>query len=491
MADAWTVTFDEGSYSQLSAHLFPGDGDGDEHGAVIAAGRVETGRGTRLLVRDIFLAEDGVDFIPGRRGYRMLTAEFVSEKIRYCRDQGLTYLAVHNHSGRNHVGFSGPDYASHERGYPALLDISGQPVGALVFAEDAAAGDIWTDDRERREVDETVVVGRNIERLYPSPPPSPPTAGPEYDRQVRIFGDRGQDLFRKLKVAVVGAGGVGLPLVTMLARGGVGNLVVIDPDKIEPVNLPRLPDARRLDAMTWLQGSGLSRLGAALSTRKVALAKRIARRANPDINFLGVAADVIEPEAAQTLVDCDFVFLAADSQLARMVFNAVIHQYLVPGVQIGTRIDIDRASGDVGDIRSNVRPVLPRTGCLRCNDLLLPAKIQEESLGREERDRNRYVDEVPAPSVMTFNTLAAAQAATDFMLMFGGLIAEGAPTDYLRFRPRDRALEAVRGHAGKGACRDCGDVNASRRGRGQSVELPLPERTRRRPTWRRPSRSRI
>src|SRR2546430_7989073 len=104
MSPAWSLRIPPDLMERLTAHLFPGDGD--EHGAVIAAGMVATGRGVRLLARDLFLAEDGVDFVPGRRGYRMLTAEFVRDKIRYCRDERLAYLAVHNHGGSDHVDFS-------------------------------------------------------------------------------------------------------------------------------------------------------------------------------------------------------------------------------------------------------------------------------------------------------------------------------------------------------------------------------------------------
>lgn len=86
-------------------------------------------------------------------------------------------------------------------------------------------------------------------------------------------------------------------------------------------------------------------------------------------------------------------------------------QYLIPGIQLGTRIDIDSDTGTVTDIRTNIRLVLPRNGCLRCNKLISPFKLQDESLGTAERERNRYIDDVPAPSVITFNTFAAAQAA--------------------------------------------------------------------------------
>ena len=47
-------------FARLHAHLFPGDGD--EHGAVIAAGIAETARGTRLLARALFLARAGVSY---------------------------------------------------------------------------------------------------------------------------------------------------------------------------------------------------------------------------------------------------------------------------------------------------------------------------------------------------------------------------------------------------------------------------------------------
>jgi hypothetical protein len=56
MNDAWTLTIDGSMYRELMSHLFPGDGD--EHGAVIAAGITTTSRGTRLLARDLFAAMD-------------------------------------------------------------------------------------------------------------------------------------------------------------------------------------------------------------------------------------------------------------------------------------------------------------------------------------------------------------------------------------------------------------------------------------------------
>ena len=473
--EPWSVRITATDYAALHEHLFPGDGD--EHGAVLAAGVVRTRRGVRLAVRHVFLACDGVDFVPGTRGYRMLTPEFVNKKIRFCRDEGLAYLAVHNHAGRDTVGFSDDDNASHERGYPALLDIGrGVPVGALVFAVDAVAGDLWTPDRSRRSLDRLVIVGGTIRCLRDRPSLADGHVGELFDRQVRLFGEAGQRLLVGQKVGVIGAGGVGAILVSLLARLGVGHLVVIDHERIDITNLPRLPEARRLDALTILtdprRPGWIRRIGRRFATRKVHLARRIARRANPGITLEAIARDVVNQDVAARLRDCDVLLLAADTQQARAVFNALVHQYLIPGWQIGSKIEMRKVDGVIGDVFSVVRPVRPDTGCLWCNEVINPARLAEEALDQRQRAAQRYLDddEVLAPSVITINGIGAAQAVDDVMLAVTGL---GDPDDGA-YR-----YDFVRGHKVKrvsprrdDGCIDCGAGSRSRLARGDSRALP-------------------
>lgn len=474
----WRVVFSQPDYLRLYAHLFPGDHD--EHGAVLAAGVVQTERGTRLVVRDVFLAEDDVDFVPSKRAYKRLTPEFVNRNIRYCRDQRLAYLAIHNHGGRDQVGFSGPDMASHERGYPALLDIArGQPVGALVLNENAVAGDIWTPEDSRRTVGETVIVGGpNVERQYPEPQAAPSGHAEIDDRQARIYGDAGQALFSHLKVGVIGAGGVGMPIVAHLARLGVGELVVIDPDRVEVSNLPRLPETTRRDAMAWLaegRFGWMRSLAKRWATPKVTVAARIARRARSEVKVVPIHGDVVDAENAQRLVDCDFLFLAANTHQARAVFNALVHQYLIPGVQVGSLVEVDRDNGHVGRIFSVVRPVYPDTGCLQCNGLISPAKLQEESLDVQQREAQRYGfrDDAPAPSVMSLNSLGVARAVNDFMLGMTGLRQpSGWHTSYIRLETRSDKLTYEQPRRSVD-CLDCGFHETSIRGRGDGGQLPV------------------
>ena len=183
--------------------------------------------------------------------------------IRRAKDERLVYLAIHNHGGTTSVGFSGPDLASHERGYPTLLDLSKQPVGALVLAEQAVAGDIWLPDGNRVELARTIVIGSRLEVLTPEPDHSEPVVAARYHRQSLLFGPSGQAILARTKVAIVGAGGVGMLLVQALSHLGVGHLVVIDPERVDSTNLPRLPEATRLDALEYLDHESVPQWGAA------------------------------------------------------------------------------------------------------------------------------------------------------------------------------------------------------------------------------------
>ena len=420
---------------KLEEHLFPGDGD--EHGAVIGAAVVETNRGLRLLGRRLFLAADGVDYVPGHRGDYMLTADFVRRCAVSCADEGLAYLAVHNHAGIDSVYFSGVDTASHRRGYPALLDIlSGPPVGALVFARNAVAGDIWLSTDRQVQLDHAVVLGRSQDRLYPAPR-RPTAPDPQYDRQVRLLGDRGQHILATQKVAVIGAGGAGSLINEYLARLGAGHLVAVDFDRLDLTNLPRVVGARNTDLhLRWLPHAMARRLRKQ-GAPKVDIAARVAREANPSIQFDAIPEDVTDPAVAEHLVDCDAIFLAADSMKARLVVNALCHQYLIPTWQVGVKIQVDPTSGKINDVFSVVRQLVPGESCLWCNELVNPARLAEEAASPIQRAAQRYVDEIAAPSVVTLNSVAASHAVNDYLFASLNLQELGQEALWTKYRPTD------------------------------------------------------
>jgi molybdopterin/thiamine biosynthesis adenylyltransferase len=462
-------------FQRLMDHLFPGDAD--EHGAIVAAGVSHTARGTQFLSREIFLAKDGVDYVPGRHGYRALTADFVARCSHHCAQQGLAYFAVHCHGGRDSVEFSETDRASHRRGYPALLDIMDPaPVGALVFAQNAIAGEVWSRSNVV-PLSGMTVVGNKHRRLYSSPRISP-SLDPTYNRQSMLFGAAGQHLLADAKIGIIGLGGAGSLISQWMAHLGVGEIVGIDFDKLDLTNQPRVVGATRWDACSWLVGSRygwLKQLGHKFASHKVTIANRVARQANRKVRYTGVIGNIVDASTARLLCDCDFLFLCADTAQSRLVFNAITHQFLIPGVQVGSKVSTDRATGQVTDVFVAERPVYPfeNGGCLQCNGLISADQLQQEALSPDERRRQAYVDDanVTTPSVITLNALACAQAADDFLFSYLGLCDDDRRNGYLMHFPRERVWRPTACSA-KPDCLHCGSAPRSAYARGDAVPLP-------------------
>lgn len=120
-----------------------------------------------------------------------------------------------------------------------------------------------------------------------------------YVRQTVLaeVGAAGQARLAAASVLVVGAGGLGCPVLQYLAGAGVGRLVVVDHDTVEESNLHRQP----LYAM------------ADIGTAKAEAARAALARFNPAV-AVEAAVERLTPQNAVRLVDgADLVIDAADS----------------------------------------------------------------------------------------------------------------------------------------------------------------------------------
>lgn len=120
-----------------------------------------------------------------------------------------------------------------------------------------------------------------------------------YARQMMLpeVGTAGQARLRAAHVVVVGAGGLGCPVLQYLAGAGVGRMTILDPDTIEESNLHRQPLYRMAD-----QGRS-----------KAKAASDALRALNPECRAEGCRA-ALTPDTAPDLVHgADVVIDAADS----------------------------------------------------------------------------------------------------------------------------------------------------------------------------------
>lgn len=456
------VRFAQAQFDTLFQHLYPGDGY--EHAAVVLATLVERpGQAPRLLVREVLLARDGVDYVVSPEGHGRLLPTFINKAIVRCRNERLVYFHVHNHLSDQIVGFSDVDFASHKRGYPALLDIvKGMPVGGMVFGYRSLEIDLWWPDKQRSRLKRCLVVGSRIRRLYSHPRKAPKAAySPSVDRQVLFLGEAGQAQLAEARVAVVGLGGVGSMVVQDLARLGVGQLLLIDSDVLDETNLSRVVTATSEDVKR--------------GPSKTELSVRYAKAVNSKVACEPVRDDVAYEDVADKLADCDYIFLCADTMRARLVVNAVVNQHFVPAVQVGSKILVGEKTKRIEQFYSVTRQMRPGCGCLLCNGFISPHRLAIEEKSEADWREQNYGTESPNPSVITLNGIGASRSTQDFLLDFVATDLERPTAAYYMYDIYKGTWLRTNLRA-DADCPECSVGPESRFAKGMQVPLPCRQR---------------
>jgi molybdopterin-synthase adenylyltransferase len=118
-------------------------------------------------------------------------------------------------------------------------------------------------------------------------------------------GEEGQARLLGARVLVVGAGGLGAPLLLYLAAAGVGTLGVIDDDVVELSNLQRQ----------------IIHTTDSVGRPKVASAAEMLARINPDIRAIPHQARLTAENVAAVIADYDLVADGSDNFTTRFLLN--------------------------------------------------------------------------------------------------------------------------------------------------------------------------
>jgi hypothetical protein len=167
------------------------------------------------------------------------------------------------------------------------------------------------------------------------------------------------------------------------------------------------------------------------------------------------------------------MFLAADTASARLVFNAIVQQYYVPGIQVGAKVTSDPKTRTLTDAFSVMRWVLPGFGCMWCGGLISSYRLALEAKTDLEREDQSYgTEETSNPSVITLNAVAASYAVNEFLFAYHGMRKEvdTSISGYMWHHLSQRTvIDEWRPSA---ECTECRTTQSSRFGRGDAVPLP-------------------
>lgn len=128
-----------------------------------------------------------------------------------------------------------------------------------------------------------------------------------YARQMALpeVGEEGQAKIASTSVLVVGAGGLGCPILSYLAGAGIGRIIVIDHDRIELTNLHR---------QVLYDGDDVGQSKAKTAAAKLA-------RFNPGCRVEAVATRLTPANADELVAKADIVVDAADSLAVTYILN--------------------------------------------------------------------------------------------------------------------------------------------------------------------------
>ena len=278
-----------------------------------------------------------------------------------------------------------------------------------------------------------------------------------YDRTVRALGLDGQRRLESATVGVVGVGGLGSMVAEQLARLGVDELVLVDPDEVEASNLSRLvgvydhhvgqPKVTAVREHLWKSSGG--------SLTVEAVPERV-------------------QDCAGVLDRCDVVIGCVDSVTARSYCNEYAVKHLTYYLDAGVRIDTPDApaatndpAGDVPDrgadgptgdsmvagARTDDRTVeltgyvhLVAPGSNACFDCLgrhdqAAARIEQLSPTERSAEQERgYIDDdelAPEPAVIHLNGQCASKAVSVLVNLVTGV---HTPPDFIRYEDHDHEM---------------------------------------------------
>jgi molybdopterin/thiamine biosynthesis adenylyltransferase len=128
-----------------------------------------------------------------------------------------------------------------------------------------------------------------------------------YNRQMMLpeIGDTGQDKLKKAKVLVIGAGGLGCPILQYLAPAGVGTIGIIDFDHIEIHNLHR--------QILYTENQ--------VGQAKASTAKEAVEKLNPLISVIAFEEKLTVANATSIIENFDIVVDGTDNFNTRYLVN--------------------------------------------------------------------------------------------------------------------------------------------------------------------------
>lgn len=387
--------------------------DGREQFEFWLCEKMNTPKNCLNIVREI-LIPDEEDMKAHRAAFVEPNHKFQFTAYEIAARKGYTLIDCHTHPFQQTPSFSSIDIqAAHENAEFIAKHIPHIDFGLIVFGKEIKAYSGMIYDKAKKEfipIDSIEILGSPTNIMFNRQAPKKHTKSEIYSRHDIIPGWN-QSILPDLRVAVLGAGGIGAEifqkLVCLGTAEGKGELIIIDHDLVEESNIPRIPYANAGD----------------IGKAKVEVAERYARFKNKNINVTAIQKKAQEKEVQEILATAHILFGCVDSEGARKILNQISAEYNIPYIDAASEIIPENKGYHAG---GQVRTIIPGEGCLLCIGGIDLSEAARDMVTEEvEKDYKkagyiRGTNKTPTPSVLHFNSTISSIAISQFTkLIFG------------------------------------------------------------------------
>lgn len=392
-------------HARIKSHLFPGDG---REAVVFALCGRRRGEGEHgLLVKDV--VEIPYEDCPVRTPEQVVwNTSQMPNLIVQAEKSGMALLKIHSHP-TGYPAFSKVDDRS-DCEYFGILDNWFEDgsihASAVMLPDGEMFGRSMGQNGQFASIGLIKLVGDDIV-FWPAKKKS--RVVPDHGTRIaQAFGDRTYQLLSRLKIAVIGCSGTGSLVAEQLGRNCVGELVLVDPDRVERKNLNRIPQATMRDAKR--------------GEFKVKVMERAISRMGFGTNVTAFSVDLHNQSAIRAVAGCDVVFGCMDSIDGRHLLNRLATFYLLPYFDVGVKLVADDAGG-IQQICGSVHYLKPGGSSLLSRRVYTIDQVRAAALYRS--DPEAYEDHLQAgyiegvneekPAVISVNMLYAALAVNELL----------------------------------------------------------------------------
>ena len=317
-------------------------------------------------------------------GNASFEGRYVTRAVREARKRCAGLAMMHSHPSPGWQALSAADLHAERDDVAFVAQATGQPLVGMTIGDDGYwSARFWFKENSR-------MVGTwcpKVRVLQPNrykinwKPSSLHALGDtsQLTRTLETWGVGFQQNIQNLRIGVVGVGSVGSLVAETLARIGVSEITLIDPDRIETHNLDR-----------FLYGKK-SRIG----ELKVIRAKtELAENSTASRSTIRAIQSGIEFEDAYLeALDCDLIVSCVDRPVARDVLNYIAIAHLIPVIEGGVAVDVASQDNEFNSARWRSHIVIPGNACLRCTGQYNSSEVVAELDG--SLDDPSYLSNLP------------------------------------------------------------------------------------------------